>query len=116
VKQRRACVCGIINCTRHGSSSGWATRRPKGNRYAYGSDWQRVRVLALKRDGYLCQLRYAGCLARATEVDHIRQPEAGGTNAVENLRAVCHRCHAIRTAKQGHEAARRRRQKPPCHR
>jgi 5-methylcytosine-specific restriction enzyme A len=113
--QRRACVCGIINCTRHGGRSGWAIRPSKGNHYVYGSGWQRVRLLVLKRDAYVCQLRYPGCTGRAGEVDHIVQPEFGGTADPTNLRAVCKRCHATRTAKQGHEAAKRRRKEPRCH-
>jgi 5-methylcytosine-specific restriction enzyme A len=116
VKSRRACVCGKVNCTRHGGSSGWALRRPRANAYAYGSNWQRARVLVLKRDNFTCTLRYPGCLGRASEVDHIVQPELGGTADPTNLRAVCHRCHATRTAKQGHEAAKRRRKEPRSHR
>jgi 5-methylcytosine-specific restriction endonuclease McrA len=116
VKQRRACVCGIINCSRHGGSSGWAIRPPKGNSYTYGSDWQRVRLVVFQRDGFACQLRYPGCLGKATEVDHIIQPRDGGTADPANLRAVCKRCHATRTAKQGHEGAKRRQKEPGCHR
>jgi 5-methylcytosine-specific restriction enzyme A len=75
---------------------------PPANLYAYGSDWQAVRKKVLERDGYQCQLRYADiCVGRASQVDHIVQPEAGGTNALENLRAVCRRCHARRTGRQG---------------
>jgi 5-methylcytosine-specific restriction protein A len=53
-----------------------------------------------ERDGYVCHLRYPGCLGRASQVDHIVQPEAGGDNSLANLRAVCHKCHATRTGRQ----------------
>jgi 5-methylcytosine-specific restriction enzyme A len=78
------------------------TRPPPANAYAYGSGWQVIRKRVLERDGYRCQLQYADiCVGRASQVDHIVQPEAGGTNALENLRAVCRRCHARRTGRQG---------------
>jgi 5-methylcytosine-specific restriction protein A len=78
------------------------SRPPPANLYAYGSGWQAVRKRVLERDGYQCQLRYADiCVGRASQVDHIVQPEAGGTNDLANLRAVCRRCHARRTGQQG---------------
>jgi 5-methylcytosine-specific restriction protein A len=102
-------VCGVVDCRRHGSRSGWATHRPPANAYAYGSGWANVARAVLVRDGFECQLRYAGiCIGKASEVDHIRQPEAGGDNSLENLRAVCRRCHARRTGQQGALAKQRR--------
>jgi 5-methylcytosine-specific restriction enzyme A len=105
---RRACIGhGRVDCPRCGRPA-WRTK-PPANRYAYGAAWQRVRVQALERDGYVCQLRYPNCLGRASQVDHIVQPEAGGTNALTNLRAVCRKCHATRTGRQGAFAKRQRR-------
>jgi 5-methylcytosine-specific restriction enzyme A len=113
LSRSRACsdsgyaVPGGSRCCVHGRKA-WATK-PPANRYAYGGDWPERRVRVLKRDGYVCQLRYADiCLGKASQVDHIVQPEAGGTNALENLRAVCRRCHARRTARQGALAKQRR--------
>jgi 5-methylcytosine-specific restriction enzyme A len=108
---RRACPHdGVVGCTRHGGKA-W-TKKPPANAYAYGPGWPERRARVLKRDGYVCQLRYPGCLGRASQVDHIVQPEAGGTDELENLRAVCKRCHATRTGRQGalaKQRARRRR-------
>jgi 5-methylcytosine-specific restriction protein A len=51
--------------------------------------------------GHQCQLCYADiCVGRASQFD-IVQPEAGGGNDLANLRAVCVRCHARRTGRQG---------------
>jgi 5-methylcytosine-specific restriction enzyme A len=59
-------------------------------------------VRVFKRDRYRCQLRYAEiCLGKASQVHHIVQPEAGGGSDLANLRAVCMRCHARRTGRQG---------------
>jgi 5-methylcytosine-specific restriction protein A len=99
----KACVCGVVDCQRHGyGRSGWARHKPAANAYAYSGDWQaRVRRV-LERDGYQCQLRYADiCVGKASQVDHIIQPEAGGGSDLANLRAVCVRCHARRTGRQG---------------
>ena len=82
--------------------SGWATHRPPANAYAYGGDWPRRVRQVLARDGYRCQLGFADiCLGRASQVDHIDQPEASGTNDLANLRAVCRHCHARRTGQRG---------------
>jgi 5-methylcytosine-specific restriction protein A len=87
---------------------GWANR-PAGNAYAYRGHWpKRVREV-LERDGYRCRLNFPDiCIGRASQVDHIVQPEAGGTNDPSNLRAVCVPCHRRRTGRQGAAASRRR--------
>jgi 5-methylcytosine-specific restriction protein A len=123
----RACICGATNCQRHGGQSNWAKRRYFGRDYTrsgwainpppangtYGGDWPRIRLQVLKRDGYQCQLRYADiCVGRASQVDHIVQPEAGGTNDLSNLRAVCVKCHRRRTGQQGALAKQRRSKHP----
>jgi 5-methylcytosine-specific restriction enzyme A len=112
--RKRACICGVVDCQRHGPSgrSGWATHTPPANTYAYKGDWPERRARVLERDGYRCQLGYPGiCIGKATQVDHIVQPEAGGGSDLANLRAVCQRCHATRTGRQGALAKQRRRQR-----
>jgi 5-methylcytosine-specific restriction enzyme A len=91
-------VPGSSRCRAHG---GRAWRVDPSRQSTYRGNWPQQRVRALERDGYVCQLRYRGCLGRASEVDHIVQPEAGGDNSLSNLRAVCRRCHATRTGRQG---------------
>jgi 5-methylcytosine-specific restriction enzyme A len=90
------------------------SRPPPVNLYTYGSGWQVIRKQVLVRDGFMCRLRYVDiCVGRASQVDHIVQPEAGGGSDLANLRAVCVPCHARRTGRQGalakqRNAARRR--------
>jgi 5-methylcytosine-specific restriction protein A len=98
---------GTSRCRAH-TRPGWGRHRPPANSYAYGSGWAVIRKQVLVRDGYRCQLRYDICVGRASQVDHIVQPEAGGSNDLENLRAVCKPCHARRTGRQGALAQRRR--------
>ena len=75
---------------------------PPANLYAYSGNWAHIRLQVLKRDAYRCQLQYADiCVGRASQVDHIVKPEAGGGSDLANLRAVCVRCHRRRTGRQG---------------
>lgn len=73
----------------------------------YGAAWQRLRLIILRRDGYLCQCPEcrggAKRLTAATEVDHIKPKADGGTDDPSNLRAVNSECHTRITMRQkGH--------------
>jgi 5-methylcytosine-specific restriction enzyme A len=57
--------------------------------------WAALRAACLARDGYTCQL----CGAVATDADHIVPHAAGGLDTLENLRALCHRCHLRETGR-----------------
>lgn len=64
----------------------------------YGSEWVKVRTIALRRDRHLC----IPCLAggrptQATQVDHIRPKAKGGTDDLSNLQSICAACHATKT-------------------
>ncbi|MFI7191468.1 HNH endonuclease [Nocardia nova] len=77
---------------------------------------QRARIL--RRDGYQCQLHYAGCLGTATEMDHIVNVAAGGTDEDDNVHAVCSKCHQAKTNREAvaGAAAKRARLKLPTSR
>lgn len=78
-------------CDRHASESvGWRPDRERGSRHerGYGTDWDRLRVLILKRDHYLCQCdecKRTGRVLPAAEVDHIIPKTEGGSNDPINL-------------------------------
>lgn len=61
-----------------------------GNRWR----WSATRRLVMARDGGRCQLGIPGvCTRIAQEVDHITPRGLGGGDELDNLRAVCKRCH-----------------------
>lgn len=80
--------------------SGWPTtsRHARG----YGAEWQKLRVLVLKRDAGLCQCdECQGGKLRITvanEVHHIIPKARGGTDDMSNLQSVNKECHARLTA------------------
>ncbi|MCA3380176.1 MAG: HNH endonuclease [Roseomonas sp.] len=62
--------------------------------FYHSPEWKALRLTALRRDGFQCVI--AGCGARAVVVDHIKQREAGGADALPNLRSLCQRHHNMR--------------------
>lgn len=73
---------------------------PTTSRHArgYGTAWDKTRKHILERDKYLCQ----PCLKQqrvkvANQVDHIKPKAKGGTDAEDNLQAICAPCHEAKT-------------------
>lgn len=69
----------------------------------YGSAWDRLRKVILRRDCGLCQCdecKRLGRLLAASHVDHIKRKVDGGTDDPSNLRAVNAECHKRITAEQ----------------
>ncbi|WP_353962908.1 HNH endonuclease [Streptomyces sp. NBC_01571] len=59
-----------------------------------GTAWEKVRAQALKRDGYICQLQFGGCVGEADTVDHVLAKANGGTDTLDNLVAACRPCNS----------------------
>jgi len=86
------------------SKSNWPTtsRHTRG----YGSSWDKLRIVILKRDNGLCQCNECQGgkvrLTAANEVHHIISKAKGGTDDTDNLQAVNKDCHKrITAAEQG---------------
>jgi 5-methylcytosine-specific restriction enzyme A len=56
--------------------------------------WRRLRAEVLERDAYTCP-----CGAPATTVDHILPRARGGTDALDNLQAMCGPCNYAKGAR-----------------
>lgn len=67
------------------------------------------RLAVLKRDAWVCQLRYEGCAGRATQADHVLATAFGGAEYdLANGQAVCVPCHKRKTQAESAEGMRRR--------
>ena len=76
-------------------------RPPFGGRADLGPEWPSTRALVLKLAGWRCE----SCGAPATEVHHWISRADGGTDDLSNLGALCSRCHAHITGRDGGLAA-----------
>lgn len=75
----------------------------------YGTAWDKLRRQILARDKHLCQTCLSvGKLTQASQVDHVTPKSRGGTDAPNNLAAICKTCHETKTAKEAAEAQGRR--------
>lgn len=74
----------------------WKGERTASSRATSSWEWQQLRPFILNRDGYVCQLQYAGiCTGYATTVDK-KQPAARRPDLAhdpENLQAACNECN-----------------------
>ena len=79
---------------------------PLRGRGRHGKRWDRIRRLALDRDGWRCQCVESDCHGDGKclrpgrlEVDHIRPIRDGGPlHDLANLMALCRPCHFTKTA------------------
>nr|DAO08734.1 MAG TPA: HNH endonuclease [Caudoviricetes sp.] len=64
--------------------------------FYHSSQWQKVRDMALRRDGYQCQrCKARGIVCPAEEVHHIKALRVDWSRRLDlrNLVCLCHRCH-----------------------
>lgn len=105
-KTKRACAyrgCGNLTtekyCYEHkhlGKENKLSDNRESAYKRGYDSNWQRVRQMVLNRNP-MCQV--PGCTRPATDIDHIIPLRQGGENTDNNLQALCHSHHSMKTAK-----------------
>lgn len=89
----------------------WANRPGGSRRSPLPANWSQLRAMCFHRDGYRCvatTLQGERCPERATDCDHIGPHD---DHSLSNLRSLCHRHHALITARQA-AAARPRRNRP----
>ncbi|MEZ6954134.1 MULTISPECIES: HNH endonuclease [unclassified Aeromonas] len=99
-------TCHQLTTERHGYCpahihllDGWKTvAKVSADDRGYDWAWRKRRKRILERDKYLCQVCLAlGIVTPATQVDHIVNKEAGGTDDDDNLQSICDPCHGTKT-------------------
>lgn len=99
--------CGVIvndgtaRCQAHKVRLGQFADAQRGSRHArgYGSKWDRLRAVVMRRDSGLCQVCLPqGRVVAAHHVDHKINKAQGGTDDEANLQAICRTCHRAKTA------------------
>jgi 5-methylcytosine-specific restriction protein A len=82
------------------------SRRGSRQSRGYGAAWDALRKRILSRDKGLCQVCLSeGRLRPAREVDHKVPKSQGGTDADDNLQAICTPCHKAKTALEAQAGA-----------
>lgn len=109
----RAFGCpNLVTRKQHGFCDSHANRRYGWSKHqhksaaerGYGKQWRKLRSTVLARDEYLCQVCLAmGIYTTAEAVDHIVNKAQGGTDALDNLQAICHACHKIKTQNESRQ-------------
>ena len=59
------------------------------------TQWRNLRAACFRVWGRSCLM----CGDRATDVDHIIELAAGGTNTIDNVQPLCKDCHKAKTAR-----------------
>lgn len=90
------------NTVRKKRRAGWNDRTKLSSaKRGYGHAWRKLRLVVLERDSGLCQVCLAnGVHKSADAVDHIKNKARGGTDDLDNLRAICNDCHADKTQQE----------------
>lgn len=106
----RALVSGSAYCDQHAKPRfGTFGDASRGNRHArgYGTNWEKLRLVILRRDNGICQqclrdgrLTAVGDKPYSAFVDHIVPKVDGGTDDEGNLQTLCRKCHTAKTDRE----------------
>lgn len=66
--------------------------------------WRNLRRKVFIRDCFKCQ----HCGSRADHVDHILPRKRGGDDTLDNLQALCRRCHSLKTRLENPDKCKRK--------
>jgi 5-methylcytosine-specific restriction enzyme A len=100
------CRCGAVHSGRcpGAAKHGWETGRGKTAARGYGGDWQALRSAFLAQHPLCADCESHGLVRPARHVDHV-VPFQGIDDPLRldrsNLRALCERCHMVKTGRDG---------------
>lgn len=78
--------------------SSYEDRRGSAASRGYDREWQRLRLMVLRREPLCRMCADLGVITPATDVDHIIPKRDGGPDTFENLQPLCHGHHSQKTA------------------
>lgn len=78
--------------------SSYEDRRGSAASRGYDREWQRLRLMVLRREPLCRMCAQWGVIMPATDVDHIIPKREGGQDTFENLQPLCHSHHSQKTA------------------
>ena len=87
-------------CPEH-SAKPWATSTRRQRSTLSGSRQQQRARYILQRDDTICHRCH---FPAATEADHLVPLAENGPDTVENMAAICHECHTIKTLEEARRA------------
>lgn len=90
-------ICSVCGDHRKEKRKRYDSKR-KGVRYA-DRRWRKLRRMVLAAQPLCADCQTHGRTTLATDVHHIVAKKDGGTDAWDNLQALCHSCHSRRTAR-----------------
>lgn len=89
--------CPNLDCQVHRKRGGYLDERASAAKRGYDRRWRKLRLMYLRAHP-ICE--EPECGAASFDVHHIIPLSEGGTNAWENLQALCHSCHSKKTAEE----------------
>jgi 5-methylcytosine-specific restriction enzyme A len=98
----KLCPSGTRYCPEHTKERNWAgaSGRPRSRNIP-----DSVKLNVLRRDGFLCTIRYEDiCEGYATDVDHITPVSEGGGDELTSLASACRSCHRRKSSQEAHRA------------
>jgi 5-methylcytosine-specific restriction enzyme A len=107
----RACSCGSLHprgATCPAKQRERDARRGTTTQRGLGSDWQRVRRIAVARQPYCAECDATSDLTG----DHIVPRSEGGTNTLDNVRVLCRSCNSRKSKRIAAPPAEREEQTP----
>lgn len=87
-------VCSVCGPRRVQRNAEYDARRGTAAQRGYGGRWQRAREIYLRAHPLCVACAVEGRATPATDVHHLRPLRDGGTDAPDNLQALCHACHS----------------------
>jgi 5-methylcytosine-specific restriction protein A len=68
--------------------------RPSSSMRGYDAQWNKIRVIVLRRDNWTCLQCNKKLIGSDATVDHRIPLTRGGTNELTNLQAMCRSCNS----------------------